>query len=109
MPNHNTEKIKRLCTDCKSRLKDNEIGICEKCKNKPKEKKLYTVIADAVIPIKVRYTVLAEDEHEAAKLIKNNKYKTISVEQPKIRTNNLIQLAIFIGNSINKVLSIRLK
>lgn len=76
---------------------------------KKKEPKLYTVIADAVIPIKAKYTIMAEDEKEAIKLIKEGKFKTISIDRPKLRINNIIQLTVFIGNSITRLLSVRLK
>jgi len=77
--------------------------------NEPKPKKLYTVIANALVPIKVRYSVMAENEREAAEIVKSGKAQIYSIEKPKVCLNNIIQLSIYIGNSINKILSIRLK
>lgn len=73
------------------------------------EKKTYTVIADALIPIKVKYIVEAVDEKEAAELIKKGKFKDISIDKPRVKPQHLLQIAVFLGNTVHKLLSVRLR
>lgn len=83
--------------------------ICNECREKKDEKKLYTVIADAMIPIKVKYTVMAQDEHEAIALIKSGHVQSASIDKPKVKPNHIIQVCVYIGNTLNKILSTRFR
>lgn len=78
-------------------------------KDKPKEKKSYIIIADAVIPIKAKYTVKAEDENEAIELIKKGKFDSLIIDKPKVTIKHIIQLTVFLGNLMNRILTKRLK
>jgi len=78
-------------------------------KDKPKEKKLYIIIADAVIPIKAKYTVKAETEHEAIELIKKGKFDSVVIDKPKVRINHVRQLTVFLGNLMNRIMTKTLK
>lgn len=74
-----------------------------------KEKRIYRVEAEAVVPIRARFTVWAFDENEAAELIKKGKYQTISFDRPKIHPKQILQLFVYLGNTMTKLLSIRLR
>ena len=81
----------------------------EEKKPLPKLKRTYTIVADAFIPIKVRYTIMAEDEHEAAELFKKQKFSTMSVDRPQVHISHIKEFVVYLGGTINRLLSIKLR
>ena len=73
-----------------------------------KEKRIYRVEADALIPIRAKYIVWAENESEAIELIKKGKYQTVSIDRPRIHPKQILQLFVYLGNTMTKLLTVRL-
>lgn len=87
-----------------------EAGIKKEAEIKKEAKpKLFTIIASAVIPIKIKYQVSALDEREAVELVKKGKYNTIQIDRPRVHTQNIIEMIVYLGNTVHRLLTLRLK
>ena len=73
-----------------------------------KEKKKYRIEAETIIPVKFVMTVWATTEFEASELIKKGKYQTITFERPRFHPKQILQFFVYLGNSMQKLLSVRL-
>ena len=92
-------------------LKEKEIEKKKK-EEKPKEipkKKHYTVSVDAIVPIQAKYSVWAFNEKEAAELIKKGLGSLQSMSKPPIVMKYMTEIAVYIGGTINKIFSIKLR
>ncbi len=76
---------------------------------KIKEKRIYRVEGEAIIPIKATYTVWAENEHEALELVKKGKFSTMVIDRPRVHHKQIIQMVVYLGQSMQRLLSTKLR
>ena len=81
----------------------------EKKEPKKIEKKHYYIECDLISPIKAKYSVWAEDPNEAMTLVKEGKAALLGISRPIVKPSAIINMAVFIAGTINKILSVKFR
>ena len=73
------------------------------------KKRHFTVKVDATVPIQEQYSIWEFDEHKAVEAIKRGQGSLISISKPSVALKYITEIAVYIGGTINKLMSVRLK
>ena len=71
-------------------------------KNRPKP---YDVFVEVLVPLTVKYKVMAPNPDEAIAMIEQHKVRPMYIKPPQIQKGKVLSFTVFIAGTINKLLS----